>query len=48
MFVFSNIALSFDDKLSDAYVVRGVYYTAKGSIKKAIEESDKALERGLG
>jgi TolB-like protein len=42
MLIYADIALSYDDKLSDAYIVRGQYYAYKGSKKKAIEEFDKA------
>ena len=42
--IFADKALSFDDKLAEAYDVRGVYYGLKGLTKKAIEEYDKALK----
>ena len=42
MLVLTNIALSYDDKLAEAYVIRGVYYGYKGSINKALEEYGKA------
>jgi len=44
MFVLSNIALSYDDKLSGAYIIRGIYFDYKGNLKKAIEELDKAVK----
>jgi TolB-like protein len=41
---FANIALSYNDKLADGYVIRAGYYAEIGSnIKKAIEELDKAI-----
>lgn len=43
MLVFTNTALSYDDKLAEAYNIRGVYYGYKGSAKKSVEEYDKAI-----
>jgi TolB-like protein/AraC-like DNA-binding protein/Tfp pilus assembly protein PilF len=43
MLVLTNTALSYDDKLAEAYNIRGVYYGYKGSAKKAGEEYDKAI-----
>ncbi len=39
-----NKALSYDDKVADAYRLRGNYYWAKGDYKKASDEFDKALK----
>jgi tetratricopeptide (TPR) repeat protein len=43
MLVLSDIALSYDDKLAGAYIIRGAYYSSKGNINKALEELDKAV-----
>jgi TolB-like protein len=37
-------ALSFDDQLPDAYFIRGLYYSEKGNVKKALENLDKTLK----
>jgi len=42
--ILSNKALAIDDKLSDAYNMRGVYYALKGLFEKAFEDVDKAIE----
>jgi TolB-like protein/Tfp pilus assembly protein PilF len=43
--VLSNIALSYDDKLAEAYYLRGAYfYFKKGDVKKTEEEWDKAIK----
>ena len=42
--ILSNIALSIDDRLSEAYFAKGVYFDAKGLKEKALGEFDKALE----
>jgi TolB-like protein/Tfp pilus assembly protein PilF len=42
--VFTNKALSIDDQLSDAYILRGNYYYAKGLTDKAVKEYDIALK----
>ncbi len=42
--IFADKALSIDDKLSDAYILRGNCYYAKGLIEKASEEYDRALK----
>jgi TolB-like protein/Tfp pilus assembly protein PilF len=43
--VLANIALSYDDKLAEAYYLRGVYfYFEKGDVKKTEEEWDKAIK----
>jgi len=41
--VLADIALSFDDQLAEAYVIRGDYYRANNEIEQAIEEYDKAI-----
>jgi TolB-like protein/tetratricopeptide (TPR) repeat protein len=43
MLVMSDIALSYDNQLPDAYYVRGGYYAIKGYTKQAIVEWDKAI-----
>jgi TolB-like protein len=42
--IFTNKALSIDDQLSDAYILRGDYYYSKGLIDKAVKEYDLALK----
>jgi len=42
--ILSNIALSFDNQLSDAYTLKGTYYSETGNPELAIEEFDKALK----
>ena len=43
--VLANIALSYDDKLAEAYYLRGVYFLfEKGDPKKTEEEWDKAIK----
>jgi len=42
--ILSDIALSFDNKLAEAYSIRGKYYTYKGVINKAIDEYDKSIK----
>ena len=42
--ILSNKALSIDDKLSEAYNVRGSYYAVKGLFEKAFEDVNKAIE----
>lgn len=42
--ILSNKALSFDDKLADAYNMRGSYYLEKGNFEKAFKDVDKAIE----
>jgi TolB-like protein/AraC-like DNA-binding protein/Tfp pilus assembly protein PilF len=44
MLILSDIALSYDDKLSGAYIIRGAYYSSQGDINKALEELDKAIK----
>ena len=42
--ILTNIALSYDDKAAEAYVLRGDYYRAKGDRQIALQEYDKAIE----
>ncbi len=42
--ILTRIALSYDDKLSDAYTLRGRYYSETGKSEQAIEEFDKAIK----
>jgi tetratricopeptide (TPR) repeat protein len=43
--VLANIALSYDDKLAEAYYLRGAYfYFEKGDLEKTEEEWDKAIK----
>ena len=42
--ILTNIALSFDDKLSEAYTLRGKYYNQIEKPELAIEEFDKAIK----
>lgn len=44
MFILANIALSYDNQLSEAYNVRGGYYFKKGNTNKTLEEWDKAIK----
>jgi len=44
LLILANKALAIDDKLSDAYLMRGVYYWNINEIDRAIEELDRALE----
>jgi tetratricopeptide (TPR) repeat protein len=41
--ILANIALSYDNQLSEAYTVKGEYYQVKGLTTEAIEEYDKAI-----
>jgi TolB-like protein len=41
--VLCDLALSYDNQVADAYIVRGNYYRTKGISAKAIDEYDKAL-----
>jgi tetratricopeptide (TPR) repeat protein len=43
MLVLADLALYYDDQLAEAYIVRGEYYSVKGSAKQAIEEWDQAI-----
>src|ERR1035437_1262270 len=42
--ILSNIALSFDNQLSEAYTLRGTYYSEIGKTEQANEEFDKAIK----
>jgi TolB-like protein/Tfp pilus assembly protein PilF len=42
--ILCNKALSFDDKESEAYTIKGNYYREKGQIADALREYDKAIE----
>jgi tetratricopeptide (TPR) repeat protein len=44
MLILANIALSYDDKLSDAYIVKGRYNSESGLREQAITAYDKALK----
>jgi len=42
--ILTNIALSYDNQLSEAYTWKGVYYSEIGKPEQAIEELDKATK----
>ncbi len=42
--ILADIALSFDDQLSDAYAVKGHYYNEYGQSNKAIKEFNRAIK----
>lgn len=42
--ILTKIALSFDDQLSEAYTLRGKYYSETGKPEQAIKEFDKAIK----
>jgi TolB-like protein len=42
--ILANIALSHDHNLSEAYTLRGIYYSETGKQEQAIEEYDKAIK----
>ena len=42
--ILTKIALSFDDQLSEAYTLRGIYYSEVGKPEQTIEEFNKAIE----
>jgi TolB-like protein len=42
--ILADIALSFDPQLSDAYTIRGIYYSDYGQNEKAIIEYEKAIK----
>jgi TolB-like protein/Tfp pilus assembly protein PilF len=42
--ILTDIALSFDKQLSEAYTLRGNYYSEVGKPEKTIEEFDKAIK----
>ncbi len=41
--ILADIALSYDDQLSEAYTIRGGYYYSTGNPEQALEEFDKAI-----
>jgi TolB-like protein len=43
MMILADIALSFDDQLAEAYVIRGYYYERHNQKAQAINEYDKAI-----
>jgi TolB-like protein/AraC-like DNA-binding protein/tetratricopeptide (TPR) repeat protein len=43
LLVLSDMALSYDDKLAEAYIIKSVYYGYKLNLKMQIEELDKAI-----
>jgi TolB-like protein len=44
MLVLTDIALSFDDKLDEAYYINGLYYSANRNDEKALDNFDKAIK----
>jgi tetratricopeptide (TPR) repeat protein len=42
--ILCNIALTYDNQLSEAYTVRGKYFNETGKIEQAIKELNKAIE----
>jgi TolB-like protein/Tfp pilus assembly protein PilF len=42
--ILADKALSFDNQLSEAYLLRGAYYSTKGNVYTAIDEYDKAIK----
>lgn len=42
--ILCNIALSYDDQLSEAYSLKGTYYNETGKAEQAIKEFDKAVK----
>jgi len=42
--ILCDIALSFDHQLSDAYTLKGIYYSEIGKSEQAIEEFNKAIK----
>jgi TolB-like protein/Flp pilus assembly protein TadD len=42
--ILTNIALSYDDRLADAYSQRGTYYYFMGKVEQALEEVEKAIK----
>jgi TolB-like protein len=42
--ILADMAISFDDRLSEAYAIRGQYYRESGKPEEAVKEYDKALE----
>ncbi len=44
VFILSDIALSFDERLSDAYSLKGNYYSLTGDTEKAFDEFNQAIK----
>ncbi|MBN1181702.1 MAG: tetratricopeptide repeat protein [Bacteroidales bacterium] len=44
MLILTDIAISFDDQLAEAYSIKGSYYYAIGNQEQAIKECDKAIK----
>jgi len=44
MLILANLALSFDDQLSDGYLLRGIYFRERGDPEQALQELDYAIE----
>ena len=44
MMILANIALNYDAWNEEAYIIRGSYYSVKGTPSQAVEEYDKALK----
>jgi TolB-like protein len=44
MLILADIALSYNDKLENAYIIRGEYYKLKSNYNKAIDEIEKAIK----
>ena len=42
--ILANIALSYDNQLSEAYIVRGQYYNEIGKSDESLKEFDKAIQ----
>jgi TolB-like protein len=42
--IFTKVALSYNDQLDEAYIIRGNYYHEKGPPEQAIKEYNKALK----
>jgi TolB-like protein/tetratricopeptide (TPR) repeat protein len=42
--ILANIALSYDNQLSEAYIVRGQYYNEIGNSDESLKEFDKAIQ----
>jgi len=42
--ILANIALSFNNQLSEGYTLRGMYYAQTGKPEQAVEEYDKAIK----
>jgi TolB-like protein len=42
--IYSNIALSYDNQITEAFIAKGFYYWSNGTFDKAIDEFDKGLK----